>query len=300
MLSKETMAEYRQRYGHGSPAAGPVSVYRIEDFATGSWFPPRRRDFYKVKLLVQAHGVLGYAGRSLAIQQPALIFAHPHMPFSWQRLGGQETGYACLFAEEFVSPQLKTGSVADSPLFRLGGNPVLFPPPEAVGRLSSLFEGLLTETQSTYVHKHDLLRNYLQLILHESQKLLPAGPLGRPGTAAARLGAAFLDLLERQFPLASPQHAVQLKNANEYAQQLAVHTNHLNKAVKETTGKTTTEHIAGKLVTEAKALLRHSDWTLAEISYALGFEHAPNFSSFFKKQTGQPPHRYRVAASAVS
>ena len=300
MPSRESIAEYYQRYGQGTPNAGQVSAYRIEDFAPTDSFPHLRRDFYKIKLLCNAQGIISYADKTVAVQQPALIFANPLIPHAWERLGGQTTGYACLFTADFMTQQLKTASVANSPLFRVGGSPVLFPPPEVVSRLSSLFELLLAEMQSSYIHKYDLLRTYIQTIIHESLKLAPAPPAYQPGTSAARLSALFLELLDRQFPIASPQHTLPLRNANEFARQLAVHTNHLNKALREVTGQTTTAHIAAKVVAEAQALLQHSDWSLAEIGYCLSFEHASNFNLFFKKHTGQSPSRYRRELRALS
>jgi AraC family transcriptional activator of pobA len=300
MQAPETIGEFYQRYGRGRPDAGQVAIYRIEDVATPATFPHIRRDFYKMKLLCNAQGILSYADKKIAVSADALIFTNPLLPYSWERLAGRETGYACLFTEEFITQQLRPASLASSPLFRAGGTPVLFPPPEIVQRLSTLFEQLLAEIASAYVHKYDLLRTYIQLILHESLKLAPVAPAYQPGTSAARLTSLFLDLLDRQFPLASPQHTLQLKNANEFARQLAVHTNHLNKALKDVTGKTTTEHIAEKLMNEAKALLRHSNWSLAEIGYCLGFEHASNFTIFFKKHAGQPPTHYRRQLGALS
>lgn len=289
----ETIAEYYQRHDLGEPAAGQVSAYRLEEAGSATAFLHRRRDFYKIKLLRSGQGILSWADRRIELMQPALIFVNPQVPHSWQRLAGCPTGYACLFTEEFVTQQLAAGALADSPLFRVGSTPVLFPPAEVVDRLGNLFDQLLREIPSSYAHKYDLLRNYVQLLLHESLKLVPAVPNHSPGTAAAHLSARFMDLLARQFPLPSPQHARPLKNANEFARSLSVHPNHLNKALKEATGQTTTAHIAAHLLREAKALLRHSDWSLDEISYCLGFEHASNFHTFFKKQTGQTPQRYR-------
>jgi AraC family transcriptional activator of pobA len=300
MPLKETAAEYYQRHGLGTPAAGQVSAYRMEDVTSAGSFPLLRRDFYKIKLLCNTQGILSYADKTVAVQAPALIFANPLIPHAWERLGGQPTGYACLFTEEFLTPQLKTGSVASSPLFRVGGSPILFPSPAVVDRLSNLFELLVTEMQSSYVHKYDLARTYIQNIIHEALKLAPAPLAYQPGTSAARLSALFLELLDRQFPIASPQHTLPLRNANEFARQLAVHTNHLNKALKEVTGQTTTAHITAKIVAEAQALLRHSDWSLAEIGYCLGFEHASNFNLFFKKHTGYAPSRYRRLPEALS
>lgn len=300
MQAAETIAEFYQRYGRGQPDAGQVSAYRIADVATPASFPHIRRDFYKIKLLCGAHGTLAHADQRVAVSGCALIFTNPLIPYSWERLAGRETGYACLFTERFITPYLRTAGLANSPLFRVGGTPVLFPPPEVVVRLSTIFEQILAEMQAGYAHKQDLLRTYVQLLLHESLKLGPAAPAHAPGTAAARLTTLFLDLLDQQFPLVSPQHGLRLKNANEFARQLAVHTNHLNKALRDVTGKTTTAHITEKLVGEAKARLHHSSWSLAEIGYCLGFGHASNFNNFFRKHTGQPPSQYRRQATALS
>lgn len=300
MKSRDAIAEYYRQYGHGHPDTGQVAIYRIGEVAQPVSFPHIRRDFYKIKLLSNAQGILSYANQRVEVQSCALVFVNPLIPYSWKRTAGSETGYACLFTDEFITQQLKTASVAGSPLFRAGGSPVLFPPPEVVSRLNSLFEHCLVEIQSSYVHKYDLLRTYLQLILHESLKLVAQPPLHQPGTSAARLSSLFLELLERQFPLLSPHRPLPLKTAQEFAQQLAVHPNHLTKALKEATGLTTTGHIAGKLVAEAKALLRNSNWSVAEIGYCLGFEHASNFNSFFKKRTGQPPNQYRRSPQALS
>ena len=293
MPAREIIAEYYQRYGETKPPAGQFAVYRLEDFAHTETYPHIRRDFYKIKLMCNVQGILSYADQRVVVQDSALVLANPLISHSWERQGGSPTGFACLFTEEFITQQLKTTSVAGSPLFRVGGPPVLFPPPETVRKMAGIFEAMLAEMQSGYAHKYDLLRSYVQIILHEAQKLAPVAPFYQPGNSAARLSAAFLALLNGFFPIATPQHTLPLRNANEFARHLAVHTNHLNKALKETTGSTTTAHIAEKLLAEAKALLRHSNWSMAEISSCLGFEHASNFNSFFRKHTGGPPSQYR-------
>jgi len=75
--------------------------------------------------------------------------------------------------------------------------------------------------------------------------------------------------------------------------RLSVHVNHLNRAVKEVTGKTTTAHIGDRIINEAKALLKHTDWNISEIAYGLGFEYPAYFNNFFKKQTQTNPTAFR-------
>ena len=302
MKAKESIEEYCQLAGQQWPAPSQIAAYRIAaDASLASAFPHIRRDFYKVKLLRHADGVLRYGDQSVVVKGDVLLFVNPHLPYSWQQVGAPHTGYVCLFTEQFVTPHLKTASVGYSPLFRVGEAPALQLPTVVADRLSQLFEHLLQELQSEYAGRYELASSYLHVLLHEALKLLPVPALA-PGTAAARLSAQFLAQLERQFPVVSPQHPLVMRTVADYAQCLGVHPNHLNKALKEATGKTTSEHLAGRLTDEARMLLHHSDWTLAEIGYCLGFEHPANFAAFFKKQTGQPPIAYRrqLGASAVA
>ena len=100
-------------------------------------------------------------------------------------------------------------------------------------------------------------------------------------------------MLERQFPIETPDRPLLLNTAQAYSSSLAIHVNYLNRAVKETTGKSTTTHITERIAREARALLQHTDWNIAEIAYALGFEYPTYFNNFFKKMTGTNPSTFR-------
>uniref|UniRef100_UPI003D7F334F helix-turn-helix domain-containing protein n=1 Tax=Pedobacter sp. TaxID=1411316 RepID=UPI003D7F334F len=107
--------------------------------------------------------------------------------------------------------------------------------------------------------------------------------------ASVRVSSLFIELLERQFPIESPHQKLHLRTAKDYANRLAIHVNHLNKVLKENTGRTTTEIIATRIVQEAKTHLKQTDWNISEIAYSLGFEEVSHFSAFFKKQTTLTP-----------
>jgi len=153
---------------------------------------------------------------------------------------------------------------------------------------------MIEEQQGDYVNKADLIRNYIHLILHEALKLKPSENYHRQSSAAFRITKVFLELLERQFPIESTSSPLQVKTAQDFANKLAIHVNHLNRSVKEVTGKSTTTHISERIVTEAKALLQHTDWTTAEIAYALGFDYPTYFNNFFKRLTGTNPSALRT------
>jgi AraC-like DNA-binding protein len=132
------------------------------------------------------------------------------------------------------------------------------------------------------------------LIIHEALKLQPSHNYDQHKNAASRITSVFLELLERQFPIESSDRPLQLKTAQDYANNLNVHVNYLNRAVKEVTGRPTTAHISERIISEAKALLQHTDWNIADIAYALGFEYPSYFNNYFKRMTGTNPKSLRV------
>lgn len=129
---------------------------------------------------------------------------------------------------------------------------------------------MIGEQDTDYAYKDDLIRNYINLIIHEALKMQPSENSSNHKNAASRITSVFLELLERQFPIENTENSLQLKTAQDFANRLAVHVNHLNRSVKEVTGKSTTTHISERIISEAKALLQHTDWSIAEIAYALG------------------------------
>ena len=148
---------------------------------------------------------------------------------------------------------------------------------------------------SDYIYKYDLLRNYLMELIHYGQKLNPISAIENTKTAAARTTSLFIELLERQFPIENTSQLLQLKTPKDYAGTLGVHVNHLNRILKETSGKTTGEIIAGRIFQEAKILLNQTQWNISEIAFTLGFEELAHFSNFFKKHSSQSPQIFREA-----
>jgi AraC family transcriptional regulator, transcriptional activator of pobA len=156
-----------------------------------------------------------------------------------------------------------------------------------------VFRKMDEELSSDYAFKYDLLRNYVLELIHTGQKLKPIKSGDTATNAASRISSLFIELLERQFPIENDAQVVQLKTPTDFAKVLGIHINHLNKVLKETTGKSTTEIINGRIAEEAKILLKQTKWNVSEIAFALGFDEVAHFSNFFKKQTTLSPLKYR-------
>ncbi|TZF80999.1 AraC family transcriptional regulator [Pedobacter sp. BS3] len=269
------------------------NVFEIESDSPAVRFYSRK-DFYKI-CLTTGKSVIHYADRSFEAEGTVLFFGNPHIPYSWETISSAYAGYTCLFSEGFLNTSERAAILQQPPFFRVGGTPILTITEQQRIFLNGIFRKMIEEQQSDYVHKDDLIRNYISLIIHEAMKLQPSENYDQHKNAASRITAVFFELLERQFPIESPDKPLQLKTAQDYAQHLALHVNYLNRAVKEVTGKPTTAHIAERIISEAKALLQHTDWNIAEIAYALGFEYPSYFNNYFKRLTGTNPMSLRVA-----
>jgi AraC-like DNA-binding protein len=251
-----------------------------------------RKDFYKI-CLSTGKSIIHYADRSYTMDGTILFFGNPHIPYSWQTMSSSYSGYACLFSEEFIKSSERSEAMLQSPLFKIGGTPVI--PVSETQRefLSTIFHKIIAEQQSDYPYKDELIHNYIHLLIHEALKLQPSKDFHRQKNGAYRLTAVFLELLERQFPIEHSDKPLALRTPQDFASNLSVHVNHLNRSVREVTGKSTSTQIAERMIAEARALLQHTDWTVAEIAYALGFEYPTYFNNFFKKMTGKSPSMVR-------
>ncbi|TWJ00804.1 helix-turn-helix protein [Mucilaginibacter frigoritolerans] len=299
MAETETLQEFYQQKFNCLPEntgqeAGHFNVFKTEKTKaiTTKAIKYSRRDFYKISLF-RGRTIYHYADKSIEVDGSALIFFNPQVPYTFEYLSDESSGFFCIFKEPFFTETLRS-NINELPMFAIGSKPVYILNTDQDAYISSLFEKALVEINSDYRFKYDLLRNYVMEMIHYAMKIEPSETLYKHPDANSRITAVFTELLERQFPIESPNQRFDMRSPKDFANQLAVHVNHLNRAIRHTTGKTTTDHIFERITSEAKALLKHTNWNIAEISYCLGFEEPTHFNNFFKKHTQTTPSAYRI------
>jgi AraC family transcriptional regulator, transcriptional activator of pobA len=272
---------------------GQFNVFRIED-CVGTDKAPKysRRDFYKISIAT-GESLYHYGDKTLEISGPTLMFFNPSVPYVFAPISDNLTGFFCIFKESFFTEHLRT-RIKDLPMFMPGNRPSYSLNQQQSTEISNVFRKMLEEIGSDYQFKYDLIRNYIMEIVHAALKIQPVEHLYPNGDANARITTVFSELLERQFPIESPSQRFSLRSPKDFAEQLSIHVNHLNRALRSTTGKTTSEHIFERLIAEAVALLKYTDWNISEISYSLGFEEPSHFNNFFKKHTSFTPSALRT------
>ena len=243
--------------------------------------------------LVTGDMTLYYGDKLMEITGTVLFFVNPHIPHAVVRSAKKRKGYACLFTETFIAGRERKEILQTSPLFRLDGTPILPLNKEQAAFMTGLFQKMLVVHSSNYDHKDELIKNCIELIIHEALRIRPPSN-GQPHkNATARIARLFMELLERQFPIDNTEQPLRLRTPQDFAKMLAVHVNYLNRSVKEATGKPTSVHITERIAAEAKALLLYTDWSVADVAYSLGFEYPTYFNNFFKRVTGSTPNSLR-------
>lgn len=211
------------------------------------------------------------------------------IPYAFKPIEKQRTGYWCIFTKEFLSSTARTDLIGNTSIFKVGSPGIFFPLEQNLSVITFLFEQILLDFNSDYALKYESIKDKIALLIHEGNKMQSFSPIEKRQNAALRITNVFLNLLEKQYPIDIPHEPIKLKKPSDFADELAVHVNHLNAVVHEVTGKSTRDHIAGRMISESKALLTFSDWSVADIAYSLGFEYPNHFNTFFKKHTGVTP-----------
>ena len=150
-----------------------------------------------------------------------------------------------------------------------------------VERLAEEYEQGTRDPQHVPILKRELGILLLKTERLRNQQLSESDQLAE---TAPRL-LAFRDLLEKHFRM----HWT----AQQYAEALHFSKRTLGSLTRKHLNRSPKEVIDQRLVLEMKRLLAHSDLTIKEIAFQLGFEDPSNMNKFFRRVQGQSPRSFR-------
>jgi AraC-like DNA-binding protein len=101
-------------------------------------------------------------------------------------------------------------------------------------------------------------------------------------------------LLLKNFQAKVNERFRELREVSDYASLLHISASHLSEVVKLQSGRPAIKHIHERMIMEARRLLFHTNSSLKEIAFDLGFADASYFNRFFKRETGVTPAEYRA------
>jgi len=249
---------------------------------------PLRSEFYRISLTVT--GTLDMQiGLEHYHHQPSTIsFTYPNQIFSKNNISADAFGYYMLFKANFLEELLPAGrlpiefsflSTTGTPLFQLSDV-------ELAG-IVALVKKMDEEVRGDRPDRYRAVQLYLYLLLLDAKRSYERQQFDDP--AATPVGHGLVSRFQKLVGV----HFLSRRQVADYAQLLSVSANHLNKMVKEVTGKTASDSIREMLGQEARSLLRYTDNSISEIAYRLDFSDPASFNRFFKAETGETPLSYR-------
>jgi len=255
-------------------------------------FEYNRKTFYTVTFL-QGNYTIEFDERNISVSGNTLMFTSAKIPFGIQAQNGMYAGISCLFKEEFVTKTNSGYRLLEFPIYKPGRQNIYSLTDHQTKSFTGIFAKMFDEKHAGGAYKEHLQRTYLLELIFNAQKLDPVSSYVKSNNTAEEIACAFIRLLESQFPIESAQDILRLTSAKDFADELALHPNYLNRQVKLSKARTVTEIIAARIIQEAKILLKLTNWNIVEISTSLGFEQPSHFNLFFKKHVAVSPTDYR-------
>jgi AraC family transcriptional regulator, transcriptional activator of pobA len=150
---------------------------------------------------------------------------------------------------------------------------------------------MLREFENEQPHRMEILKRFFKIFLIYLTRKTDEHNQAIEHSRETELVKNFMELLDKNFK--------EKKMVAEYAGELSVTSNYLNRVVKKITGHSAGNHIRNRVVLEAKRMGRYSAAGLKEIAYQLGFLDSAHFSRFFKTFGGTNFSDFKKGALVV-
>jgi len=245
-----------------------------------------RHSFFHLVLFTKGSGAHTIDFNQFKVRPYEIYFMIPGQVHSWH-FQGEVDGYIVNFSDSLFRSFLLNPNYLERFHFFSGVSEesVCQLPLDVHGKVTQLFEEILTETTDSRDGEIDMIRLLLmQLFLVVENTCNVNNKKSIPQQK---------QVLLRNFRRLIDQHYLTIKLPKEYADLLYVTPNHLNALCQDLLGKTAGELIRDRVILEAKRLLTNADMTVTQIAYNLNFQDNSYFNRFFKKYVGITPDEFR-------
>jgi AraC-like DNA-binding protein len=246
---------------------------------------PHQLTFYNLIFFTEGNGRHFIDFNWYPVQKGSIVYLAKEQVNAFG-LDDELKGYCIIFTEKYFVECFS--ALPNEFVFRLF-NPELSSPVVTAPKESDFFEyfNLLNKeynNESLFNRKNILNSLFVILIskLEGIKKYQTALPIDSSKTL---LFQRFTSLLELNFA----QH----RDAQFYAEELAISYKHLNTICKNVINKTAKNVIDDFIILQAKRNLINSELKSSELAYKLGFEDPTNFTKYFKKKTGLTPNSFK-------
>ena len=256
----------------------PFKVQTIKDFTIEQDEineGPHSHNYHEMTWLIKGQGTLHADMQEYKIENNTIFYLKPNEAHRFQTEPDME-GFVFSFTDSFFSMDefdfVWASEASLSQLF-IEGRTIRIAP-ELEEDMKEVALKMIKEFEYQYANKMELLKRYFKIFLIYLSRGLDENFKSTEQSRETDLVKHFMELLDKNFK--------EKKMVSEYASQLLVTPNYLNRIVKKITGSSAGHQIRQRVVLEAKRMGRYSDAGMKEIAYDLGFLDSAHFSRFFK------------------
>jgi AraC family transcriptional activator of pobA len=246
---------------------------------------PHRKEYYLIVFIRRASSRQWIDMTPYQIKDKTVYFYGPNCVIVKEETKQMwSTGIA--FTNEFLSLQ-ENASLSELPIIQnLQNGHELLLSEEDVDFVEDMLSKINVENLKPSEWQQRMLSAYLSLLLTYLSRLYTSQFKNDTVCAERQLLKKFSEKINECFR--------EIREVSDYASMLNISAGHLSEVVKIQSGKPAIKHIHERVILEAKRLLFHTNNSLKEIGFDLGFSDASYFNRFFKRETGLTPVDYRV------
>ena len=290
-----SIAEFYASIGGHLDQDVDFTIHRLEELHRDIPFksPLFRVNYYSIVLICSGSGAYIIDSRTHPTQPRTLYFTNPGHIKGFE-MHERVTGYIITFSEAFLKEYLHENILDEFPFLIAEVVPPQYLAVETVQPFDQLMTQIMQEYESSSTYKFKIASSLMMVLLLKIKESFWAeyDPLTE-ADSRTHIVRTFKQHLEAHYRGLAAGTVDTLYQVQDYATAQHLHPNYFSTVIKKKTGKTVNTWIREKTISEAQALLTRSHASIQQIAYQLGFNDAPHFSRFFKKQTGRSPSVFR-------
>ncbi len=266
-----------------------IDLFRFEYFAQDIEHlkAPHRHHFYTFILVTGGGGYHSIDFKSYELMDGRLFMIAPGQVHAWIDLN-KVKGYVLLFTDSFMALSKGRKLLSSWPLFKLDQPNVLLLMDDEKKIWLEEFQFMEQELSKPDVYTRDALFYSVSSLLVRASRLMQRERI--PNTISSQdFLFLFQELIEKKF--------LKFKTPKDYADMMNITPNYLNSLCKKKSGKSAGELIRQRIILEAKRMLAHTNLSVTEIAFKLGFIDNSYFGRYFKKYTGMTPEIFRLGTT---
>jgi len=243
---------------------------------------------YKVILIKNGKGIISFDNATYEFSKNCLIKFPIYQPFKIEAQGPLEGLLLQFHPDFFWNHKYDMELVSKQVLFKdAGEKPSIKIMKAEMDQLLYPLDHLTHELTHDHLGRYDIAVSWVKIFLvYASRIKMKNGVVHAEG-----LSPAYYTF--RELNNAIEQHFQRKHRPLDYAKLLNTTVKTLNRAAKHQLGKTVSEIIADRIMTQAKHELFLSNKPIKQIADDLGFHDTPYFGRYFKLREGISPDAYR-------